>query len=290
MIAHIDEYAMRYILAETVEDGFQMAAQPIAGRGNTPPYVPYPSFKTLIGELREHGVPSRIDRSVLRRFSGIIGSQLLTTLRFLGLIDDQNHPTERLVELVAASNTSEWGAKVVAVLQAEYAPLFGLDLGNATALHFNETFRKAFPGSADSVTQKSIAFFLGAAKDSGIVIRDRVLVGRKTRAANGSNPKRRRTPKSDDGAKANGASAGTAGQRKGGESDEALPLSLNLDPLLLQLLRRIPSQGKEWPKEQRLRWFKTFAVNVSEVYDNAATPIDFKIELADALKISDHGE
>jgi len=85
-----------------------MATQTV-GRGNTPPYVSYPSFKTLLGELHEHDVPSRIDRSVLRRFSGIVGTQLLTTLRFLHLIDEQSHPTPRLGELVVAFGTPEWG-------------------------------------------------------------------------------------------------------------------------------------------------------------------------------------
>ena len=31
----------------------------------TPPYTSYRTFKTFIEDLREHGVPSRIDRSVL---------------------------------------------------------------------------------------------------------------------------------------------------------------------------------------------------------------------------------
>jgi hypothetical protein len=251
--------------------------------------VPYPSFKTLIGELHEHGVPSRVDRSVLRRFSGIIGSQLLTALRFLRLIDDHSHPTARLTELVAASGTPEWGPKMISVLQEEYAPLFGLDLGNATASHFDETFRKSFPGSADSVSQKSIAFFLGAAKDSGIIISDRVLHGRKLRVGPPGSAPRRFVVKPKPKPK-RAAQAGSNSNPPRTETDsDNLPV-LQLDPLLMQLLLRIPPQGDEWPKEQRLRWLKTFAVNVSEVYDDAATPVDFKIELADASKSSGHGE
>jgi len=155
------------------------------GRGKTPPYTSYPTFKAFMHDLHENGVPSRIDRSVLKRFSGVVGTQLITALRFLGFIDDENRPTTRMTELAEAFGTQEWGSKLIPVLQEVYEPLFGLDLGNATASHFDETFRKSFPGS-DTVRTKSANFFLGAAKDSGIIISDRVLRGRKPRTANGS--------------------------------------------------------------------------------------------------------
>lgn len=116
----------------------------------------YPSFRTLIGDLQAHGKPSRIDRSVLKRFSGAVGTQLITTLRFLGLIDDQGQPTPRLDELVAAFGAPEWGVAMSVILREGYAPLFALDLASATASHFDETFRKSFPGS-DNVLQKAKA-------------------------------------------------------------------------------------------------------------------------------------
>jgi hypothetical protein len=230
-----------------------MAIKIVSGRGNTPPYVPYPSFKTLMIELHEHGVPSRIDRSVLKRFSGIIGSQLLTTLRFLKLIDEQSHPTPRLTELVKVSGTPEWGAQMIAVLQDAYAPLFGLDLGNATASHFDETFRKSFP-SADSVSQKSIAFFLGAAKDSGITISDRVLAGRKTRQANGVGGKQRiikgiskkkETAPADEG-QTNTQKPTTPGDPSGQSAFER------------ELLAKFPSFDPTWPDDIKSKWFEGF--------------------------------
>lgn len=73
-------------------------------------------------------------------------------------------------------------------------------------------------------------------------------------------------------------------------TDDDLPGQLDLDPLLMELLRRIPSKADGWPKEQRLRWFKTFAVNVSEVYDDATEPVDLKVELLGSTTNSGHGE
>jgi hypothetical protein len=247
-------------------------------RGNTPPYVSYPSFKTLLHDLHEHDVPSRIDRSVLKRFSGITGTQLLTALRFLKLIDENSEPTPRLRELAAAYGTADWNPAMIAILQAEYAPLFGLDLGNATASHFDETFRKAFPG-ADSVLQKTTAFFLSAAKDCGIIISDRVLLGRKSRVVpvGTARPPMQVRPRP--------VSKTTPAK----PPVSSTPLDgIELDPLLTELLRRIPKNG-EWPQDDRLRWFRVFAVNVSAVYDDPAKPIDLKITLAKSEPSSGHG-
>lgn len=60
----------------------------------------------------------------------------------------------------------------------------------------------------------------------------------------------------------------------GGDDD-----GLSLDPLLLALLKKIPAIGESWPKEQRVRWFRTFAMNVSQIYDTDQEAIDLKIEI-----------
>ncbi|HEX9170327.1 MAG TPA: DUF5343 domain-containing protein [Roseiarcus sp.] len=146
----------------------------------TPPYTSYRTFKTFIHDLHEHGVPSRIDRSVLTRFSGVVGSQLVHALRFLGLIEEQGRPTQRLKELVNAHDAGHWAEKLLELLRQEYAPMFAIDLETATPSHFNEAFRKAFP-AADAVVQKCVTFFLYAANDAGVTISGRVLKGRKPR-------------------------------------------------------------------------------------------------------------
>ncbi len=54
----------------------------------------------------------------------------------------------------------------------------------------------------------------------------------------------------------------------GGGGGNGNGIGLDLDPLLLALLQKIPVQGQEWPADKRLRWFRTFAMNVSQVYDD----------------------
>jgi hypothetical protein len=153
----------------------------LARSTRTPPYTSYRTFKTFIEDLRQRGVPSRIDRSVLTRFSGVVGTQLMHALRFLGLIEDHGGPTQRLRELVNAQGAGHWPKQLLELLRRQYAPMFAIDLETATPSHFNEAFRKAFP-AADAVVQKCVTFFLYAANDAGVKISGRVMKGRKPRS------------------------------------------------------------------------------------------------------------
>ena len=108
-----------------------------ARSSGTPPYTSYRTFKTFIEDLHEHGVPSRIDRSVLTRFSGVVGTQLMHALRFLGLIEDDGRPTQRLKELVKAHGAGHWPEKLLELLRQEYAPMFAIDLAKPLRLHIS---------------------------------------------------------------------------------------------------------------------------------------------------------
>ena len=59
---------------------------------------------------------------------------------------------------------------------------------------------------------------------------------------------------------------------------------LGLDPLLIALLKKIPSADKGWPAAQRVRWFRTFAMNVSQIYDGDGEPVEMKIDLESGPK------
>jgi hypothetical protein len=48
--------------------------------------------------------------------------------------------------------------------------------------------------------------------------------------------------------------------------------------LLIALIKKIPASG-DWPAAQRIRWFRTFAMNVSQIYDADDAPVEMKIEL-----------
>jgi hypothetical protein len=48
---------------------------------------------------------------------------------------------------------------------------------------------------------------------------------------------------------------------------------------LIELLKKIPEPEKGWPAAQRVRWFRRFAMNVSQIYDEDSQPVEMKIEL-----------
>jgi hypothetical protein len=57
---------------------------------------------------------------------------------------------------------------------------------------------------------------------------------------------------------------------------------LGLDPLLVALLKKVPSPDKGWPGPARVRWFRTFAMNVSQIYHGDGEPVEMKIDLEKA--------
>ena len=59
--------------------------------------------------------------------------------------------------------------------------------------------------------------------------------------------------------------------------DDGVGDALLLDPLIMALLHKIPKEN--WHAEKRLRWFRTLAMNVSQVYDDDSEPVEMKIEL-----------
>ena len=68
-------------------------------------------------------------------------------------------------------------------------------------------------------------------------------------------------------------------KQTGGGDGGGTGVQLDLDPLLIALLKKIPAAGNDWPGPQRARWFRTFAMNVSQIYDGDGEPVELKIEL-----------
>ena len=54
-----------------------------------------------------------------------------------------------------------------------------------------------------------------------------------------------------------------------------------VNPLLIALLKKIPPSETPWPAAQRIRWFRTFAMNVSQIYDVDSEPVEMEIKVTD---------
>ncbi len=141
-----------------------------------PPYVPYRTFQTFLELLLEEGIPDRIDRTVWgSRFSGSSGTQLMTTLRVLGLIDPEGRSSQELDDLVHAEGEDR-RSTLRHVLERFYGPVFELDLTRASKGQFHEAFRSF--GTKEGVLTKCEAFFIRAAHAAGIELSKRIVAGR----------------------------------------------------------------------------------------------------------------
>jgi hypothetical protein len=136
----------------------------------TPPYLSFNTFLDFIEGLSKDGVPHKIDRNgqALSSFSGTAQAQLLTTLKYFHLISARDGiPTEDLRNLVV---TSAEGKKTMlrAMIISSYPFLFndGFDLKSATSKDLQLCFEKA--GAFGGTIRKCVAFFLAAAKHTGI--------------------------------------------------------------------------------------------------------------------------
>lgn len=141
-----------------------------------PPYVPYRTFQTFLEFLFDEGIPERVDKTVWGlRFSGSSGTQLMTALRVLELIDSKARPSEDLEQLVHAEGDDR-RALLRRILERFYTPVFELDLSRASKGQFHEAFRSF--GTKEGVLTKCEAFFIRAAQAAGIELSRRILTGR----------------------------------------------------------------------------------------------------------------
>jgi hypothetical protein len=160
------------------------------------PYMSYRGFRTLVGDLRQDGIPGRFDKSYFGGQSGSLIAQTRGTLRYFDLIDDQQHPTDTLTALVTADNAAAEKAVLRKLLEAGYPDALALSL-NATAGQLADVFRQR--GLSGATVQKAIAFYVSLADEVGVEVSPHFRKGRVTTATGNGARKRsikvvRRTP------------------------------------------------------------------------------------------------
>ena len=141
--------------------------------------------------FKEHGIPNRVDASLLKSFSGSVIKQVISALRFLSLTNESARPQAALKELCDSYGTEQWPGALSGVLRRVYAPMFAIDLAKASAGEINQTFRTAFNVDGETL-RKALTFFLNACRDAQITLSPYVLKGAKQRTNNGSKKKAQR--------------------------------------------------------------------------------------------------
>mgnify|MGYP003700791891 CR=1 FL=1 len=140
-------------------------------KSHTPPYTTYQSFRNLMDDLREEGLPSHITRSVVKG-SNSAKSTMTASLKALGLIKEDTTPTRDLEELT--NPQTNFPVVLERIIRQNYPFLFdgSIDLSNTTTEIITKKFQDE--GAGGSTVSKCIAFFLAAAKEAEIDVSSRV--------------------------------------------------------------------------------------------------------------------
>ncbi|MBN1369827.1 MAG: DUF5343 domain-containing protein [Dehalococcoidaceae bacterium] len=211
-------------------------------RRQLPPYVSYRSFWNFLERLHE-AIPARIDRSYWGdKFSGSTGTQLMSALRYLNLIDDEGIPTELLRSLVA-SREFQRDELMAQIARNGYSFFLSgtVDYRTATYAQFEDILHSTFQVNSD-VARKCIKFFIDLATDARIPLSPFVVKkNRKSRAGSAGKRTKNRTEKKQE----NGLV----------HSAKIVPDGTTVDKLLIH---KFPEFDPSWPDEIKLKWFSAF--------------------------------
>lgn len=214
------------------------------GRKHLPPYVSYRTFENFVDGLQQ-GIPARIDRSYWGdRLSGSTGTQLMSALRFLALVDANGTPTHQL-KLLASSK----GIQRADILKQVATESFGFllqspfNLQSSTYAQLQEAFHGGFE-LTDDVNRKCVKFFVELVKAAGIPLSPFVV-------------KRIRTMHGVGRTKTVSARVETRTIRKLAmpQASEETPLSMSWGKMLLA---KFPTFDPTWTDEVKLKWFEAF--------------------------------
>ncbi len=214
------------------------------GRKSLPPYVSYRTFRNFVDGL-QLGIPARIDRSYWGdRYSGSTGTQLMTALRFLGLIDGNGIPTTRLRQLASAKGAQRSDIlKQIAYTSFDFLSERSLDPQVATYAQLEEAFYNTYQVTSD-VARKCIKFFVSLESDAGVSLSPFIM-------------KKSKTIRAD-------SVRGKTTKKTGARTNRNAAIPLAADPIPAQIawyemvLAKFPTFDPTWADDVKLKWFEAF--------------------------------
>ncbi len=221
----------------------------VGPRALSPPYVSFVTFKNFLEWLKDVGVPVRMDRSFWeRKLAGGTGAQMMTALRFLGLLDGER-PTPEFQSLVSATSP-ENKLLLGTVLRSRYQNIPWTDLDRATPKMIEEALETY--GIEGNTLRKAGSFFINGCKEAGIALPPSL--GRKARTK-GIKPK---APPRSARATAGDAPLGEGypdGNQSRGPSRESPGSAKSWED---RLLEKFPTFDLSWSEELKGKWFDAF--------------------------------
>lgn len=210
-----------------------------------PPYVSYKTFNNLLETLKANKVPQHIDKSIMPSMSGTNRTLVISTLKYLGLIDQDGQTREELHRLVN-SEGEERKNLLRDILRKSYPELFEDDfIQSATQQKFHEKFTGY--GMTGSTIAKAEIFFIQAAKEAELDISSYIKATRKP----GRSPGAQRKP-SNEKPDITKEHASKENKNKGDD-----PLDMSLKRMITEkMLEKFPPFNPEWSKEAQEDWLK----------------------------------
>jgi len=213
-------------------------------RISLPPYVSYRTFRSFIDGL-QLGIPSVIDRSYWgERFSGSNGTQLVTALRFLGLIDSSGMPMTRLIQLVSAKgNQRSEVLKQISYSAYNFLIDKSLDPQVATYTQLEKVFYEVYNVTGD-VARKCVKFFIELESDAGIPLSPLIMKKSKTIRATGA--RKILSTKERDRTNRNFPVS---------QTQQRVPGQITWHEMVLA---KFPTFDPTWSNDVKLKWFEAF--------------------------------
>lgn len=228
-----------------------------------PIYVSYLTFSNLLDWLHEVGtLPSEFDRSFWGgKFSGSTGTQLMTGLRFLGLLDGDRVKPE--LEELALVEPDERKRLIADRLKAAYGSELVDNLPRMTPKMLSDAMKNL--GTTDATHRKAISFFINAAKAVDLPVPSGIAKQARNRPPGSSRKPQRR-------------GSGTANTKNDGDTPPPPPpsdppehqLPTGLPPALVPLIKDLTRISNGWTKAERDRWLTTFSAVLDYALPTAA--------------------
>ncbi len=124
-----------------------------------PVYLSFSTFQSAVSSLREHGLPSKIDKSAFSTRSGADQSQIISALKFMGFIDNEDNTQPSLKKIIGATTGSkEEKDALIEVIKNRYSKVFEFDLTTATIKQIINAIGEY--GSTGSTKDRAVRFFI----------------------------------------------------------------------------------------------------------------------------------
>ncbi len=161
----------------------------------TPPYVSFKTLLTYVDDLKgKDHLPDQIDRSVMPKMSGITQNQVLSALRFLRLVDENDKVTG-LQKLVDARETPKFSEVFADFIRQAYVDIIGtIDIKSATQKQLRDSFREHGKVEGADTLNKAVRFYLKALKAADMKFSSHLTLRQSRGVRRSSLPKQEKQP------------------------------------------------------------------------------------------------